>query len=75
MVQNHAYQTFEPKYVIDYRALKVINKSTLLFVTPNGKECKTNINDMKPYTSLEQTEDAWNLVQISMKTVKTMSIT
>ena len=45
MIKNHAYHTFEPKYLLDYNVLKILNDSTLLFITPNGKERK-NINDV-----------------------------
>ena len=37
MVKSYAYHTFEPKYLLDYRVLKVLNDTTLLLVTSNGK--------------------------------------
>ena len=46
MVKNHACHTFDPKYLLDYKVLKILNDSTLLLITPNGKEGKTNINDV-----------------------------
>ena len=52
MVRNHAHQAFELKYLTDDRVLKIHNENTLLLVTPIGKECKTNNNDMKPCTTL-----------------------
>ena len=43
MVMNHAHHTFEPKYILDYRVLKVLNDSTLLLTMLNEKERKTKI--------------------------------
>ena len=40
MVKNHAHCTFEPKYLMDYRVLKILSDSTLLLVALNGKEKK-----------------------------------
>ena len=44
MVKNHACHKFEPKCLLDYGMLKILNDNTLLLVTPNGKERKANIN-------------------------------
>ena len=59
LVKNHADSAFEPKYLMDYRVLKILNESTLLLVTPNSRKCKTNINNVKPSTTLELIENAW----------------
>ena len=29
MVKNHTHSSFEPKYLLDYRVLKILNNSTL----------------------------------------------
>ena len=68
MVKNHTHCTFETKYLMDYRALTILNENTLLLVTPNGKECKTNVSDVKPCTSLEWVENAWDSFLNSIKT-------
>ena len=68
MVKNHSYHTFEAKYLLDYRILKILNDSTLLIVTPNGKERKTNIYDVKPYCTTELVENAWDSFLGSIKT-------
>ena len=57
-IKNHACHTFKPKYQMDYRELKIINKSTLLLVTPNEREHKTNINDVNPASTLTLIENA-----------------
>ena len=38
MVKNQAHHTFEPKYLLDYKVLKIINNRALLLITPSGKE-------------------------------------
>ena len=40
MIKNHAHHTFEPKYLLDYRALKILNNSTIFFIMPNGRKKK-----------------------------------
>ena len=40
MLNNHAHHTPKPKYLMDYRVLETLSQSTLLLVTPNGRECK-----------------------------------
>ena len=32
--KNHAHHTFELKYLLDYKVLKIINNSTILLITP-----------------------------------------
>ena len=39
-VKNHLQNTFETKFVSDYRILKIVNKCTLLIKSPNGKTPK-----------------------------------
>ena len=68
MVKNHAHHTFDPKYLMVYRVPKTLHKSTLLLVTPNGREQKMNIDNVKPCTTLELFENTWNLFLESMKT-------
>ena len=53
---------------MDYRALKIHNESTLLLVTPSGRECKTNINKVAPATTLKLTEIAQDSFLKSIKT-------
>ena len=59
---------------MDYRVLKILNESALLLVTPNGRKHNTNINDVKPCTTLDLTENVWNSFLNSIKTIKTMII-
>ena len=58
MAMNHTYHNPEPMCLLDYRVLKILNDSTLLLVTPNGKERKTNVNDVKPCSTTQLVENA-----------------
>ena len=44
-VKNHLRNTFESKFISDYRILKIVNECTLLIKSPDGKTCQININD------------------------------
>ena len=68
MVKNHACHTFEPKHLLDYKILKIVNDSTLLLITPNGKERKENSNDVKRGSTTELVENVWDLFLGSIKT-------
>ena len=48
-VKNHAHHVFKPMYLMDYRVLKILSGTVLFLVTPNGREFKTNINNIKLY--------------------------
>ena len=50
MVKHYARNAFEVKYLSDCRVMCQINKHNLLPLTPDGKEWKTNIGDVKPCT-------------------------
>ena len=67
MVKNYVYYTFKPKYLLHYRVLNILNDITFLLVTPNGKERKTNINDVKPCSILELIENACDAFLGSIK--------
>ena len=68
MVKNHARCIFKPKYLPDYRVLQTLNDSTLLLVSLKGKERKkTNIYDVKPYSTLDLIENAWDSFLGSIK--------
>ena len=58
MVRNHICQTSDPRHLKDYRVFKKVNESTLLLVIPNGKVCKTTINDVKPHATFEPIGEA-----------------
>ena len=60
MVKNYTCHVFKPMYLKGYRLLKILNESTLLLVTPNGRVCKTN-NDLKSAVTLKVIENAWHL--------------
>ena len=57
----------------DYRILKILNEGTLLLVTPSGRECKMNINNVKPCNTLQIAENALssflNSIKLSFKII------
>ena len=68
MIKNHAFHTFKPKYLLDYKILKIHNDCIFLLITPNGKERETNINDVKTCSTTELVENVWNSFLSSIKT-------
>ena len=68
MVKNHARHTFEPKYLLDYRVLKIHNDSTLLLVTAEweGKEKELLMMSNLESTS-ELIENVWDSFLGSIK--------
>ena len=68
MVKNYAHHVLEPENLTDYRVLKILNESTLILVTPNSREHKTNISDVKPATTPELVDSAWDSFLSSIPT-------
>ena len=68
MVKKHVCHTFEPKYLLDYKVLNTINERAILLTTPNGKERKININNLKPCSTIELKDNAWYSFLGSLKT-------
>ena len=46
-MENHNARAFQPKYLADYRIVKVINENTVIEATPDGTERKCNIHHIK----------------------------
>ena len=57
-VKTHLRNTCETKFVSDYRILKMVNECTLLIKSPNGKTHQININDAKPVSAANGTDNA-----------------
>ena len=68
MVKNHAHHTFKPKYLLDCKILKILNDISLVIMTTNGKERKTNINYVKPCSTTDLVENASDQFLSSVKT-------
>ena len=51
----------------NYRILKIVNESTLLIESPNGKTCQININDAKSVSALTATDNALQEFKESMR--------
>ena len=74
MVKHHARHTFEGQYLSDYRFLHQLNKCTVLLLTQDHKDLKINIGDVKPCTTAEITESAWDYFKLSICNTATQSI-
>ena len=57
-VINHFRNTFESRFVSDYRVLKILNEQTLLVESPDGEMRQININDAKPVSAIAATDNA-----------------
>ena len=57
-VKNHLRNTFEPKFVSDYRILKIVKKCILLIDSPISKTHQININDAKPVSASDTADNA-----------------
>ena len=51
LIKNHTASTFQPKYLADHRVLKIVNDSTVIMSSPDGKEKKCNIHHIKPIST------------------------
>ena len=51
-VKNHLRNTFDTRFISDYRIVKIINECTVLIESPDGKARKINVNDVKPVSAI-----------------------
>ena len=58
--------TFDTKFISDYRIVKIINECTLLIESPDGKTRKININDAKPTSAITAADNALKNFKQSM---------
>ena len=52
-MKNHNVRAFQSKYVANYRVIKIVNESTVIVASPDGRERKCNINHIKPMSPTE----------------------
>ena len=64
---DHQKGTFEPTYIFDHRVSGILNNSTVMLTTPDGKEKKCNIHHIKPVTPLDVFTYAFDQFQESIK--------
>ena len=57
-VKNHLRNTFESRFISDYRMLDRVNECALLVESPDGKTRQININDAKPVSATAATNNA-----------------
>ena len=51
VIKHHLRNTFESKFITDYRVLEIVNDCTLIVQRPDGKTRQININDAKPISA------------------------
>ena len=51
LIKNLNVRAFLPKYLADYRIIKVVNENTAKVVSPDGRERQCNIHHIKPISS------------------------
>ena len=66
-VKDHHKGTFDPTYIFDHRVSGIINDSTVMFTTPDGKEKKCNIHHIKPTTPAVAFTNTFDQFQESIK--------
>ena len=47
LLKNHTMSTFQSKYLADHRVIKIVNDSTVIVFSPDGKEKKCDIHHVK----------------------------
>ena len=65
-VKDHDKGIFDPTYIFDLRVSGILNDSTVMLTTPNGKE-KCNIHHIKPITPVDVSTNAFDQFQDSIK--------
>ena len=64
-VKNHLRNTFESRFILDYRVLKIVNELTLLVESPDDKTRQININDAKPVSATAAINNALHDFKLS----------
>ena len=64
-VKNHLRNTFESRFIPDYRVLEIVNECTLLVKSPDGKTRQINSNDAKPVSATATTDNALQDLKLS----------
>ena len=65
-VKNHHKGDFNPPYTFDHRILAIVNESTVVLTTPDGKEKRYSIHYIKPVSVLESSIGAYQQFQDSI---------
>ena len=64
-VGDHQKGTFDQTYIFDHRVSTILNDSTVMLTTPNGKGKKCNIHHIKPVMPVDVSAN----ILISLRTV------
>ena len=58
VAKNHLRNTFESKFITDYRALEIVNDRTLIAQSPDAKTWQIKVNYAKPVSARAATDTA-----------------
>ena len=67
IVKDHHKGTFDPIHIFDHRVSGIINDSTVMLTTPDGKEKESNIHHIKPITPAAAFTNAFDQFQDSIE--------
>ena len=71
-MKNHSVRAFQPRYLADYRIVKVVNENTVIVATPDSRERKCNVNHIKPFHQLRHLLEHLRISQnVSKETILT----
>ena len=59
-VKDHQKGTFDPTYIYHHTVSGILNDSTVVLITPGGKERKCNIHHIKQMTPVDVSTNAFN---------------
>ena len=48
LIKNNTDTAFDPKYLADHRVVQILNELVVILQTPDGKEKRCNIHNLKP---------------------------
>ena len=66
-VKDHCKGTFDPTYVFDHRVSGILNDTTVVLTSPDGKKKKCNIHHIKSITTVVAATDAFDQFQDSLQ--------
>ena len=66
-VKDHCTGTLDTIYIYDHRVSGIINDSSVMPTTPDGKEKKCKIHHIKSKTPVDTSTNAFNQFQDSIK--------
>ena len=51
LIKKNTGISFDPKYLVNHRVVQIVNESVVILQTPDGKEKRCNIHNLKPIST------------------------